>query len=254
MSGLGVFLAKEAREVTRTWRMWVLPSIMLALGVMSPVFAELTPALLDSISAQQPGLVIDLPEPAAIDSYLQWTKNLAQIALIAVVISLAGMVSSEKKSGTAVLVLTKPLSREGFVVAKALSNWVLLLGSTVLGAAVCWVGTRLIFDGALQGEFVGATLVWFALASVITAVMTLLSVAIGSQGGAAGAGLGVYAVLAALSAWGPARDYSTAGLFTIGNDLLAGEQVAVGWPVATAAVVAVVCVVAAAILFRRQEI
>ena len=63
--------------------------------------------------------------------------NLAQLVIIAVIIAGAATISSERRAGTAVLVLTKPISRAGFVVAKAISQLVVLVVATVLGVAVC---------------------------------------------------------------------------------------------------------------------
>ena len=45
MSGFGAFLAKELTEIRRTWRIWVVPGIVIFMGLTSPVLAKLTPAL-----------------------------------------------------------------------------------------------------------------------------------------------------------------------------------------------------------------
>jgi ABC-2 type transport system permease protein len=255
MHGFAVFLRKEFSEIFRTWRIWVLPVIMVFIGLASPIIAEVTPDLVSSlVSSEQTGVVIEIPDPVTRDAYLQFSKNATQMALIAVLIAVAGMISAEKRSGTAVLVLTKPVSRTGLVVAKVISNWVLLFASTVAGALLCVGVTALIFDTTLLGEFAAATALWFVLASMFIAIMALLSVVIGSQGGAAGAGIGLFLVVSILANWGPARDYSPAGLLAAGDRIVMGEQVDVVWPVLTALAVAVLAVAAAAWVFERQEL
>jgi len=69
MHGFYVFLAKEMREIVHTWRMWVLPGIMIVVGLISPVFAELTPKLLESVAKSQPGVVFQMPDPTAQERY-----------------------------------------------------------------------------------------------------------------------------------------------------------------------------------------
>jgi len=256
MHGFAVFLGKEMREIVSTWRIWVLPLLMVFIGVTSPVIALITPDLLSSLatSSGQSGLVIQIPDPVTADAYLQFTKNATQIVLIAVIISVAGMIAAERRQGTAALVLTKPVSRTGMVVAKVLSNWVLLLGATVAGTLLCVGVTALVFDATLITEFASAAALWFALAALFVALMALLSVAIGSQGGAAGAGVALYLVLSILSAWGPARAYSPAGLLGAGDRIIAGQTVDVLWPTLSAVALAVLAVAAASWLFERQEL
>lgn len=255
MHGFAVFLRKEMREILRTWRVWVLPSIMVFVGITSPVLAEFTPALVKSLAtSEQTGIVIEIPDAITRDAYLQFSKNSVQIALIAVIIAVAGMIAAEKRAGTAILVLTKPVSRSALVVAKVVSNWVLLLGATAVGALLCVGVTAFIFDTSLVGEFLTATALWFLLASMFISCMALLSTLIGSQGGAAGAGVGLFLGLSILSAWGPGRDFTPAGLFTAGDRLLVGQSPELLWPVITAVVVALAATVLAAWVFERQEL
>ncbi len=242
MRGFTVFLGKEAKEIVRTWRMWVLPLIMVSFGVLSPVIAMLTPQLVDSLAGSQTGMSIEIPDPTTVDAYLQFSKNSAQITLFAIIISMAGMVSAERRSGTAVLVLVKPLSRSAFVTAKVVSNWALVIVSTLLGWLAALATTALLFDVEGLGQFAGATALWLVLALTFVSVMALMSVAINSQAGAAGAGLGVYLVVAILSGWGPARDNTLAGLYTAGDRLVMGDDPTLLWPVATAVGLSLLCV------------
>ena len=68
MTGFGAFLRKELTEIRRTWRHWVVPGMLVFLGVTSPIIAAVTPALLRSMSTAQPGMVIQVPEPTALDA------------------------------------------------------------------------------------------------------------------------------------------------------------------------------------------
>ena len=147
MTGFSAFLGKELTEIRRTWRIWVIPGMLVFFGVTSPILAALTPALVRSMATSQPGLVIQLPPPTAHDAYVQFIKSLDQLVLIAIIITGAGVVSGERSSGTAMLALTKPLSRGAFVVTKILSQTTLLVAATALGTAVCLAVTAVVFDG-----------------------------------------------------------------------------------------------------------
>jgi ABC-2 type transport system permease protein len=254
MTGFGAFTRKELTEIRRTWRLWVIPGMLVFFGVSSPVIAALTPSLVQSMAASQPGVVIQLPPPSAIDAYGQFVKNLNQFVLLAVVIAGAGVISSERASGTAILALTKPLSRGAFVMAKILSQTAMLVTATALGTAACLAMTAVVFDGANTVGLVVAVGLWLVYASLLVVVMTLFSAAFQSRGAAAGAGLGFYFVTLLLSNWGPAARYSFLGLLSAMRDALLGEPVSLGWLVLTAVVAIVVAAMAAVAVFERQEL
>jgi ABC-2 type transport system permease protein len=254
MTGLGAFLRKELTEIHRTWRLWVIPGMLVFFGVTSPIIAAITPGLVQSMTASQPGVVVQLPPPTALDAFGQFLKNLSQFILIAVVISGAGVVSGERSSGTAILALTKPLSRGAFVVAKILSQVALLVAATALGTAACLGVTAVVFDGAIVARLVAAVGLWLLYASLLVVVMTLFSAALRSRGAAAGAGLGFYFLSLLLPAWGPAVRYGFPGLFPAMRDALMGKAMSLGWPVTTAVVAIVVGAWAAVRIFERQEL
>jgi len=254
MTGFGAFLLKELVEIRRTWRIWVIPGMLVFFGVTSPIIAALTPTLVKSMAASQPGVVIQIPPPTALDAYGQFVKNLNQFVLIAVIITGAGVVSGERSSGTAILALTKPLSRGAFVLAKIVSQITLLVAATALGAAACLALTAVVFGVANPARIATAMVLWLLYASLLVVVMTFFSAAFRSRGAAAGAGLAFYFLTLLLSTWGPAARYGFLGLMPAMRDALMGEAVSSGWPVATAVATIVVGVVAAIGVFERQEL
>ena len=206
------------------------------------------------MAASQPGVVIKIPKPTALDAYAQFLKNLNQFVLIAVVITGAGVISGERSSGTAILALTKPLSRGAFVVAKILSQVALLAAATALGTVACFAMTTVVFDGADASRLLAVTAVWLLYASLLIVVMTLFSASFRSRGAAAGAGLAFYFLALLASSWGPAARYSFLGLLPAMRDVLMGEALSSGWPVASAATAIVAGAVAAVRIFERKEL
>ena len=254
MTGFGAFFAKEILEIRRTWRAWVVPGLLLFFGVTSPIIALVTPSLLASVAGSQPGLVIQLPEPTAADASAQFLKNLSQIVLFALVIAAAGAVSGERSSGTAMLALTKPLSRPAFVLAKQVADQLLLVAGTIAGTLACLVMTLILFGNVGWGALIAATALWLVLAMLVTSVVHLCSVVFRSRGAAAGAGLGFLFLLLLAGIWPPAQMYSFVGLTSAFAGVLGGRPVTWGWPVATAGVAAAVAAYVAIRQFEHQEL
>lgn len=255
MSGFAAFCRKEASEILRTWRIWVLPGMMLFFAVTGPFMAKFTPEIIQAVGGDQLATMMKgLPAPTYLDSYAQWAKNLTQIALFAIIIIYGGLVSAERKSGTAILVLTKPVSRSAFVVAKAAVHSVFLTLIVVAGTLATWGGTYLVFGKAPGAPLWSAALAWLAFGVFFLAVMTLLSTLLGSQAGAAGIGLGVFSLVSVAGFVEWLAKYSPAGLSGAPMVLAAGKTSAILWPVITSLVLACVLVAAAAWAFKTKEL
>ena len=256
MTGFLPFLRKELIEIRRTWRLWVIPGMLVFLGLTSPIIAAVTPALVRSVTAAQPGVAIKLPTPTALDAFAQFLKNLDQFVLLAVIIAGAGAVSGERASGTAILMLTKPLSRNAFVVAKIVSQFILLVASTVLGTVACLMVTAAIFGEGNNARLLTAVALWLLYASLLIVVMTLFSAAFRSRGAAAGAGLGFFFCSLLFSSWAPTAHYTFLGLLPAMGHALTGQlqPLSLGWPLATVVAAIVVGALAAVRTFERQEL
>ena len=253
-SPLSSFAAKEGRETVKTWRLWVLPGILLFVALSSPVLTKLTPEIVRATTGSQSGITIHIPPPTARDSYVQFMGNLAQLVTLAVIIAGAATISAERRAGTAVLVLTKPISRGAFVVLKAASQLVLLVVATVVAVAVCIVTTVLLFGSAAIGPFVESSALWLVFAVMVLMLMVLLSAAMRGQAPAIGAGVALWIGLLVFTGFPLIRDHSPAGLMAATDALLKGRDVALLWPVATSLVAAVALLAAAVWAFRRREI
>jgi ABC-2 type transport system permease protein len=254
MRTAAMFARKEVVEILRTWRIYVLPAIMLLFAVTGPLLAKYTPELLTAVAGSQFSS-LRLPAPTVFDAYGQWIKNLSQIAIFAVIIVYGGIVSSERRSGTAILVLTKPVSRVAFVIVKAAVHSLYLAVLLIGGTLITWGVSAIVFGDAPGAALWSSALVWLVLAVFYVSLMTLLSVLIPSAAGAAGVGLGVFVVLSIASIWKPIAAYSPAGLMGRATTLASGTDTGSPlWPVAITLLLCVAAVGLAAALFRRQEL
>ena len=195
-----------------------------------------------------------LPTPTYLDAYGQWTKNLTQILLIAIIIIYGSLISGEKKSGTAILVITKPVSRQAFVLAKVMVQGLFLSATVLAGTALTWAVTKVAFVDAPPGALWAGTFAWLTLALFFLALMALLSVLFDSQAGAAGIGIGVFALLSISGLWQVMALFSPAALIGAPMVLTAGKEYPIAIPVIVTWGAIVALTYAAAQAFRRKEI
>ncbi len=254
MKNTMVLLGKELREILLTSRIYVLPGLFLFFGRTSPILTKMMPEILKSIGA---GITIVIPPPEAKDSFLQLLKNLSQIGLLAVILSNMGIVAEEKTSGTALLVLTKPASRHGFVLAKFAAQAVLVVAATALGYAVSLAYTVVLFENTPVAASMQAVSLFGVYALFILAVTVAASAASRTSlaaGGLSVLGFFVFSLLSSLG--GVFAKWSPGALLSYAGNILEGRATAVS--AAGAGLVAVVC--AAVLLaagmwaFSRQEL
>lgn len=110
------FTKKEFYESVKTYRLFIMLSVFLLLGIMNPVTAKVTPQLLESFFPE--GISIRLAEPTALDSWAQFYKNVPQLGLIVLVIIFSGLMSGELSRGTLINMLTKGLPRKVVILSK----------------------------------------------------------------------------------------------------------------------------------------
>ncbi len=249
LAGFGTLLRKELTEIRRTWRWLVLPGLLLFFAVTGPVGARLSPELLRSVI----GTDANLPTPTYLDSWAQWTKNLTQLGVFVLLGTLGGSVSGEVRQGTALLVLTKPVSRAAFLLAKVVANAVLVLVAALVGTLVTWAITIALFPTVDAGPLLRATAAWLVLAGLVICLMVALSARFSALG-SVGYGFGAIIVLSLLSLWGPATRWTPAGLSATVARLGADQSTPVLWPVLTTIVLMAVCLLLGVRTLARREL
>lgn len=254
MRGYAAFFGKEWMEVRRTWRLWVIPGMLVFFGVTSPILALVTPSLVASFAGSQPGVAITVPPATAQDAAAQFLKNLSQLVIFALIIAGAGSVSGERSSGTAILAVTKPLSRGALVFAKLSVDLLLLTGATIVGTLLCGLMTAALFGTVSWRPLLGAIGLWLAFAVLVTGAMNLFSVLFRSRGAAAGAGLAFFFAVLLAALWAPAVRFSFIGLPSQSGLALAGGSLAWEWPVGTALVATGLLAFLSKQAFERQEL
>ncbi len=209
MDGFVVFLRKELREAWRTSRLLVIALIFLAFGLMSPVLAKYTPDLLKSLGGS---VQIVIPPPQTADAVDQFLKNVGQNGIFVAILLAMGIVAREKERGTAAFVLTKPVTRLAFLVAKLAG----LVATLSVGLVIAGIGdylyTALLFTPLSVGGFlVSCLLVLLSLLAYAT-ITFLGSTLTPSSLPAAGIGLAAWLLLAIVGTLPNIGDYTPGAL------------------------------------------
>jgi ABC-2 type transport system permease protein len=255
MDGFAVMLRKELLEALRSQRLLVVSVVFLLLGIISPVGAKYLPELLQSIGAGQQGVQIIVATPTVNDAIAQFLKNVAGTGVFVALLLPMGAVAREKEQGTASFVLTKPVSRQAFLAAKALALFFVLSAGVALATVAAYFYTALLFHPVSGGDFLGCALL-ILLSLLVFASFTFLGSAL-TQAPLAAVGIGATAwvVLSLLGILPNVGEYMPAGLVTAAGEVALGKSPDhLALTVLVNMVLILVALAASWLAFSRQEL
>lgn len=249
-----IVLRKELMEQGRTWRFLIVAAVLALFGLASPLLAKLTPDLLKSIPDMPPGLAEMIPPPTLTDAVVQYVKNMNQFGILLALLMSMGAVAQEKERGTAAMMLTHPVSRPVFLLAKFTALAVVFAVSLGLAAVGCWYYTLLLFEALPWGPFLALNGLMLLAFLVYVAATLLCSTLARSQGAAAGLAFAVLLLLGGIGSLPRLREYMPGRLFEWGSDLVLGGGDP-AWPALWVSLGLIAAALTAAwLIFRRQEL
>jgi ABC-2 type transport system permease protein len=248
LPGFGNMLKKELRSWFRTPRGLILAGansgLLVGLVALLAVALQLDPT--GEARGQGAQFAVIVPQ------------MLSGLLILSAVVACMGEVVEEKKSGTAAWILSKPASRGGFILSKAIASTLAVLSLGVLVPGVIGLGlSSLLLGTPFPLDRIAAGLALIGGFFVIIVVATiLLGVIFKDQRGVAAVGIGIVLVPALASAFLPAavNDLMPQTLGTLGTVMIATGALASVTPIVSGAILTVACLAAAALLFRRQEL
>ena len=116
MTSYIAFCKKEFLDILRTYKLAIMLATFAILGLISPFTAKILPEILSGMDMG--GVIIELPEASAFDSWTQFFKNISQLGTVVMVIIFCGITANELAKGTLVNILTKGLNRHVVILAK----------------------------------------------------------------------------------------------------------------------------------------
>ena len=174
------------QEQWRTYRFLIVAAVFAAFGLASPLLAKFTPEMLKAIPGVPAELLAAIPAPTVTDAIAQYVKNMSQFGILLALLMTMGLVVQEKERGTAAFFLTRPVSRETFLLAKFAALTVIFIVSLALAAIGCWYYTLVLFAPLAWGPFLALNglmlvvfLVYMALALLASTIARTNGVAVG---------------------------------------------------------------------------
>lgn len=255
MKVFSTLLKKEITEHIRNYKLLISGLLFLFFAILSPVTAKYLPQILAGIG-DVPGLSIEIPAPTYLDSITQYIKNISQIVLFVLIFLTMGVVAVEKDKGTAAFVLVKPVQRHSFIFAKVAAMWLNVSVCLVVGAAVCYLYTVILFGSFPLMPFLSANAVLLVFLLSIVTLTLFFSSAFNSQIIAGICALLSWIALSALGSLRAAGPFSPPGLTSVASSffLVGGSAWQQAWrPLVGAGVLLSAAISGSIALFRRWE-
>lgn len=254
LAAFAAALRKELLQQWRTHRVLVVGAVFALFGLTSPLLAYFTPQMVKALpGAEQFASLI--PTPTTADALAQYIKNISQFGFILAVGLGMNAVAGEKESGTAALVLSKPMPRWAFLLSKLAAQTLVYGAAFVVAGLGAYLYTVVLFGALDAGLFLTINLLLLAWLLTFVAAALLGSVIGSTVAAAAGVGLGLAAAILAAGVIPQVGALLPGGLLSWASALgaLKGEAAANGGALAGALTLATVCLVWALALFERQE-
>jgi ABC-2 type transport system permease protein len=177
MSQFAAFTKKEFVESAATYRLYIMLSIFLIFGILSPMMARLLPLLIENMG-DTGGFIIIIPEPTAMDSWAMFFSNVGELGIPILVIIFCGIMSNEFSKGTLINLLSKGLKRHTVILSKFFTAGVLWTMSYLVCFGICYGYTvyfweSIAFEYALL-TFISPWLFGLYMLSLLILIGTLL--------------------------------------------------------------------------------
>ncbi|GGG09247.1 ABC transporter permease [Paenibacillus abyssi] len=212
MNTFFVLYRKELLEMLRNYKWIWVPLVFILLGAMQPVTTYFLPQILAGAGNMPEGAVIEIPTPQGSEVLAQTLQQYNTLGVLIITLSFMAVISGERNSGTAAMILVKPVSYTTFV----LSKWSAMLSLTAVaftaGYAVSLYYTNILIGDVGAGGFWKSLLIYMIWLLFVGTLTVTSSALLRSPGGAAFTALGATAVLAIATslfpkamAWSPGK-------------------------------------------------
>ena len=249
------FLKKEIFEIIKTHKIYILPAVFLFFGFLSPLTAKFAPQLMEATLKSYGMTFQKLPEPSFIDSYAQLFKNISQLCFV-VILVFAGTIVGEKVKGTAILILTKPVSRAKFILSKFIAAISLYTAAFILASIACIYYTYLLFPVFYNDKLLLSLFTLWVFGAFLISLTIFVSTVGKSFTISAVLGIAGFLLISALTIIPYVGKYSPGIFGSLGLDILSGKSLPIDAvaPLITTIIVSVVFVFGSIFIFKRQEI
>lgn len=227
-------------------------TIFIALGILNPLTAKITPVLLENMLGDEfSGLI---GEPTAIDSWLQFFKNVPQLGLVAFLLMIANSMSKELQEGTLPIFLAKGLKRRSVITAKLFFHTMMWTIGYTVAIGVTYLYTIYYWDQSVVQQLPIALFgVYLFALMFIFITFTGNTITNSTMGGLGLSGI----IFIGLVCWNTFSDskWNPLSLFSGLDERLANDSFfSYSQPLIVGIIVIVVCSIAASAHFNRRAL
>lgn len=255
MSGYLALTKMELRESLKTSKLLIAAVVFILAGAGGVILTHYLPDLVKNQDGS--GMTIIVAKQTVVDAVDAYVKNVQQIPMLAAILLSMGAVAEERAHGVAAMLLSRPISRGAYLLAKLTGYGLTLLAGLVLGAVISFYYITLLFDGAALGPFLMVNVGLAAMLLDLLAITLLCSTVLRSGVAAGGLAFVLYILFSSLPGfWSPLGDSLPGSIMEHSRALLSG-----GWgagdlarPLAGGLALAALCVGGACVALREQDV
>lgn len=248
-------LQKEFIELWRTRKILVVVAILFVFGMLGPLTVKYMPLILSEVPGVPEGLAEFMPEPditMAVDEYIQ---NLSQFGVILAILVPMAAVVGEKNSGTAAMILSKPVSRAAFLAAKWILYALVFIGGVLVAGLSGYYYIGVLFEWLRPLDFLALNgLVAIYLVMYLSITLFASSIC-PSQLAAAGLSFGLLIILGLIGAIPGLSHNLPASLLRWGREIALNQRGGAAWEaLVMAGLIIGLTWLGSWFSFRRQEL
>ena len=250
------FRKKEWMEQKRLSKLLILGIVFVLFGIMNPAIAKLTPWLFEimSESLEESGMIIATVEVDAMDSWVQFFKNIPMVLIIFVLIE-SGIFTKEYQTGTLILALTKGLHRKSVIFAKTTMLITLWTVGYWITFGITYVYNDYFWANSIVDNLLCSVMLWWIFGLWIIALMVLFSTIATANTGVL-AGTGGVAVACYLFGLLPKLSNYMPTLLMDGNSLIYGVKDAKDYKIAVfvSVITCIICFAVSIPMLNKKRI
>jgi ABC-2 type transport system permease protein len=184
MNRWSVLYKKEMLEMWRNYKWLWVPIVFIIIGMMNPVTAYYMPQLLEA-SGLTKEVIQAIPIPTGADILAKALSQYNTLGILILVLSLMGVVASERQSGAAIMILVKPVTHLSYITAKWAGMFSLTIVSFALGYIATWYYTGVLIGNVPFPQIWQSFLVYSLWLLFIVTITLIYSSLLSSTGGIA---------------------------------------------------------------------
>ncbi|WP_042346928.1 ABC transporter permease [Bacillus massiliigorillae] len=255
---MNIFMTLLQKEFVGLWRskkiIW-LPIVFMLLAVMQPVTSYFMEDILKMGGGLPEGAVFEMPTPTSGEVMASVLSQLNTIGLLLIVVAVMGTISDERRNGSLILLMVRPVSPLKLVSSKTIANGILLMVSFILGYLFAYYYTVVLFDSVELNHLIQAMLLYCLYIFFIVSSVILCSALWNSNGTIAIVSIIFFSGLSMVSGWlTEALKWSPTNLSTYAVKIVTGVNQTDG--LLGCLIVSVICivalVVAAAVVVKKK--